>query len=222
MTISEVLRQLRDTRVTSRSSAPSPTATPGRIFFHLGAAILLALLSLSTALAATAQASEWNIDHLMQSLSHAKPGRARFVEKKSLTMLENPIESSGRLRFIAPDILEMHTLKPKNEVMRIQGDVLTIDHQDIPLEDHPELQAFIDSIRGTLTGNRQMLERYFHLSLDGSKGNWTLTMLPRQKKLADLIQHILVSGSNDTVTGIEILKTNRDRSLITIIPSPTP
>ncbi|EGQ63906.1 putative transmembrane protein, partial [Acidithiobacillus sp. GGI-221] len=71
--------------------------------------------------------------------------------------------------------------QPKNEVMLIQGDVLTIDHQDIHLQDHPELLAFIDSIRGTLTGNQQMLKQFFRLSLSGSEGNWTLTMLPRQK-----------------------------------------
>ena len=237
MAISKVLRQLLDTRlgilvahleksflkdqVVARSTPPLAAAS-GRTSFHSGAAILLMLLGLSTMLTAAAQASEWNIDHLMQSLAHTKPGRATFVEKKFLTMLEKPIESSGRLRFIAPDSLQMHTLKPTNEVMLIQGDVLTIDHQDIHLQDHPELLAFIDSIRGTLTGNQQMLEQFFRLSLSGSEGNWTLTMLPRQKRLADLVQYIQVNGSNDTVTSIETLKTNRDRSLITITKSPTP
>ncbi|MCL4525025.1 MAG: outer membrane lipoprotein carrier protein LolA [Gammaproteobacteria bacterium] len=237
MAISKVLPQLLDTWVgilvahlekaflkdqaTSRSTPPL-VATSGRTSFHSGAAILLMLLGLSTMLTAAAQASEWNIDHLMQSLAHTQPGRATFVEEKFLTMLEKPIESSGRLRFIAPDSLEMHTLKPKNEVMLVQGDVLTIDHQNIHLQDHPELLAFIDSIRGTLTGNQQMLEQFFRLSLNGSEGKWTLTMVPRQKKLADMVQYIQVNGSNDTVTSIETLKTNRDRSLITITKSPTP
>ncbi|MCR2831518.1 outer membrane lipoprotein carrier protein LolA [Acidithiobacillus ferrooxidans] len=238
MAISKVLRQLLDTRIGIlvahlkkdflKDQATSPGTPPlaaasGQTSFHSGAVILLMLLGISTMLtAAAAQASEWNIDHLMQSLAHTKPGRATFVEKKFLTILEKPIESSGRLRFIAPDGLEMHTIKPKNEVMLIQGDVLTIDHQDIHLQDHPELLAFIDSIRGTLTGNQQMLKQFFRLSLSGSEGNWTLTMLPRQKKLADLVQYIQVNGSNDTVTSIETLKTNRDRSLITITKSPTP
>ena len=237
MAISKVLRQLLDTRLgilvahlekaflkdqaTSRSTPPLAAAS-GRTSFHFGPAILLMLLGLSTMLTAAAQASGWNIDHLMQSLAHTKPGRATFVEKKFLTMLEKPVESSGRLRFIAPDSLEMHTIKPKNEVMLIQGDMLTIDHQDIHLQNHPELLAFIDSIRGTLTGNQQMLEQFFRLSLNGGEGNWTLTMLPRQKRLADLVQYIQVNGSNDTVTSIETLKTNRDRSLIIITKSPTP
>ncbi|MGC8503963.1 MAG: LolA family protein [Acidithiobacillus sp.] len=185
-------------------------------------ATLLALMALSAMLMPPAQATEWNIDQLMRSLAQTKSGHAGFVEKKFITMLEKPLESSGRLRFIAPDTLEMHTLKPKTEVMLVQGDTLTIDHQEIHLQDHPELLAFIDSIRGTLTGNRQMLEQFFSLSLNGSADAWTLTMLPKQKRVADVIQQILVNGSDDTVTSIEIVKTNHDRSLITIVKLAAP
>jgi len=177
---------------------------------------------LSAMLMLPAQAAEWNIDQLMRSLAQTKSGHAGFVEKKFMTMLEKPLESSGRLRFIAPDTLEMHTLKPKTEVMLVQGDTLTIDHREIHLQDHPELLAFIDSIRGTLTGNRQMLEQFFSLSLGGSADDWTLIMLPKQKKVAGAIQHIQVNGSDDTVTSIEIVKTNHDRSLITIVKSAVP
>ncbi len=190
--------------------------------FHPGVAALLASMALSAMLMLPAQAAEWNIDQLMHSLAQTKSGHASFVEEKFITMLEKPVESSGRLRFIAPDTLEMHTLKPKTEVMFVQGDTLTMDHQGIQLQDHPELLAFIDSIRGTLTGNRQMLEQFFSLSLEGSENNWTLTMLPKQKKVADLIQHILVNGSDNTVTSIDVLKTNHDRSLITINKAVSP
>jgi outer membrane lipoprotein-sorting protein len=137
-------------------------------------------------------------------------------------MLEKPLESSGTLRFTAPDTLEMHTLKPKAEVMLVQGNMLTIDHEDIHLQDHPELLAFIDSIRGTLTGNRLMLEQFFSLSLNGSADSWSLTMLPKQRSVADVIQQIVVNGSDASVTSIEIIKTNRDRSLITILKSDVP
>lgn len=190
--------------------------------FHRRIAALLAFMALSAMLMLPAQAAEWNIDQLMHSLAQTKSGHASFVEEKFIAMLEKPIESSGRLRFIAPDTMEMHTLKPKIEVMFVQGDTLTMDHQGIQLQGHPELLAFIDSIRGTLTGNRQMLEQFFSLSLDGSENNWTLTMLPKQKKVADIIQHILVNGSGHTVTSIDVLKTNHDRSLITINKAVSP
>ncbi|MHB8248780.1 MAG: LolA family protein [Acidithiobacillus sp.] len=219
---------------TSRSRYPFYVLTSGRAGKNVlksfadqrsaraGTWALLALMALGVMLVPPAQASEWNMDQLMQSLAQAKSGRANFVEKKFITMLEKPIESSGRLRFIAPDTLEMHTLKPKTELMLVQGDTLTMDHHEIQLSDHPELLAFIDSIRGTLTGNRQMLDQFFSLSLEGSEDNWTLTMVPKQKKVAEVIQHILVSGSGKSVTGIDILKTNHDRSLISIDKAAAP
>jgi outer membrane lipoprotein-sorting protein len=191
-------------------------------FFLLRFATLLALIALSVILMPSVQAAEWNIDQLMRSLAQAKSGHASFVEKKFMTMLEKPLESSGTLRFTAPDTLEMHTLKPKAEVMLVQGNMLTIDHEDIHLQDHPELLAFIDSIRGTLTGNRLMLEQFFSLSLNGSADSWSLTMLPKQRSVADVIQQIVVNGSDASVTSIEIIKTNRDRSLITILKSDVP
>ena len=220
--------------MTSRRSHPFSVRKPvtaakntcksfaGWRLFHPKVGALLAFMALSAMLMLPAQAAEWNIDQLMHSLAQTKSGHVSFVEEKFITMLEKPIESSGRLRFIAPDTLEMHTLKPKTEVMFVQGDTLTMDHQGIQLQDHPELLAFIDSIRGTLTGNRQMLEQFFSLSLEGSENNWTLTMLPKQKKVADVIQHILVNGSDNTVTSIDVLKTNHDRSLITINKAVSP
>ncbi|MGC9205921.1 MULTISPECIES: LolA-related protein [Acidithiobacillus] len=196
-----------------------PSATR---YIRYSAFIIMAFMGLSVMLTSDADAAEWNVNQLMHSLAHAQPDHATFVEKKFLNILEKPIESYGKMQFIAPDGLEMHTIEPKNEVMLIHGDILSIDHHDIHLQDHPELLAFVDSIRGVLTGNQQMLEQYFYLFLKGDEKNWTLTLRPKQKKLAGLIRYIQVDGNNSSITSINTLKMNNDRSLITIISSGTP
>ncbi len=183
---------------------------------HPRTAALLAFMALGVMPVLPVRAAEWNIDRLMHSLAQTRSGHASFVEKKFITLLEKPIKSSGRLRFSAPDTLEMHTLKPKTEIMLVRGDTLTVDHERIRLPDHPELLAFIDGIRGTLTGNRQMLEQFFRLSLEGDENRWTLTMLPRQQKVAQAVRWIRVYGSGPAVTRIDVLKTDHDRSVITI------
>jgi hypothetical protein len=58
--------------------------------------------------------------------------------------------------------------------------------------------------------------------LKGDEKNWTLTLRPKQKKLAGLIRYIQVDGNNSSITSINTLKMNNDRSLITIISSGTP
>ena len=122
----------------------------------------------------------------MRGLAQTRSGHASFVEKKSIAMLDKPVESSGELFYTAPDHLEKRTLKPKPESMMVDGDTLVIERgrqkYRLQLQDYPELAAFIDSIRGTLAGDRKALERNYRLSLDGSAEHWTLQLAADQMK----------------------------------------
>ena len=66
---------------------------------------------------AIAHAADWDLDQLMRDLAQTRSGHASFVEKKSIAMLDKPVESSGELFYSAPDHLEKRTLKPKPESM---------------------------------------------------------------------------------------------------------
>ncbi|MHB1280169.1 MAG: LolA family protein [Acidithiobacillus sp.] len=167
-------------------------------------------------------AAGWNITQLMHALAQVKSGQASFVETKYLGFLDKPIQSSGNMRFVSPDILEMHTVKPDDQVMLVQGDVLTVDKHTIQLDSHPELLAFVDSIRGVLAGNTGLLERYFTLSLKGEENSWSLMLVPKKNDFAKQIKHITVGGIGHMVRSIEIVKANHDWSLISISNSSTP
>src|SRR3954470_17403643 len=73
--------------------------------------------------------SDWDLDQLMQSLSATKSGHARFIEKKSIAILDKPVESSGELFYTAPDRLEKRTLKPKAESMVLDKDKLIVEQR---------------------------------------------------------------------------------------------
>ena len=118
-------------------------------------AIVGLMLCLATSLAA---ADTLQLPQLMQLLAQNKAGKALFVEKKYISIIDKPIESSGELAFTAPDKLEKRTLKPKLELLVLEGDNLTIDQPDkhrlsIRLQEHAEVAAFVESIRGTLAGD---------------------------------------------------------------------
>ncbi|MGD7195998.1 outer membrane lipoprotein carrier protein LolA, partial [Ralstonia pseudosolanacearum] len=115
--------------------------------------------------------SDWNLDRLMSTLARNKAGRATFVETKYLAIAAQPVESSGELVFAAPDHLEKHTLSPKPEHLVVDGDKLTIERNQrkytLPLAQYPELDAFIESIRATLAGNRYALEQVYRVAVTG-------------------------------------------------------
>ncbi|WP_341916626.1 LolA-related protein [Polaromonas sp. YR568] len=180
----------------------------------LAGAGLLLVLSLSPAFAA------WDVTQLMQGLAKNKSGRASFVEKKYIALLEAPVESSGELLYTAPDRLEKRTLKPRPESLLIEGGSLTVERGKrrmvLRLQDYPELVAFTESIRGTLAGDMVALRRVYNLDLEGSEERWTLTLRPIETKMLEAVQRIRIAGSHAEVRTIEIEQTDKDRSVMVI------
>lgn len=188
----------------------------------------LASLALGLALATASPAvlAAWDIQQLMDALAQNRSSQASFVEKKTIAMLERPVESSGELFYSAPDHLEKRTLKPKPESMVIKGGDLLIERgrqkHRLQLEAYPELAAFIDSIRGTLAGDRQALERNYRLSLEGTAERWALQLLPLGDKMLAVVQRIRITGVRDQVRSIEITQTDGDSSVMSIEKLVTP
>ena len=146
----------------------------------------------------------FDVAQLMGDLAKLKGGKAKFVEKKYISLLDKPLISTGEMNFTAPDRLEKRTLTPKVETLLLDKDMLSIEREKqkltINLSNQPEALAFIDSIRGTLTGNRAVLEKNYLLHLSGTQDKWVLTLLPSEQKIAALVLRIIVSGSKTRPT----------------------
>ncbi len=178
---------------------------------------LIAGLLLAVALPALAA---FDVAQLMNDLAKHKGGKAKFVEKKTISLLDKPVLSTGEMTYIAPAYLEKRTLTPKPEILILDKDMLSIERDkqklSINLSNQPEALAFIDSIRGTLTGNRAALEKNYGLYLSGTSDKWVLTLLPSEPKIAALVLRIVVTGSKNQIRSIEYLQADGDRSLMTI------
>ena len=200
-----------------------PARPPARAFAHrpgrrLALARLLAVASVGVV--APARAAQWDIKTLMQRLAARKSGQARFVETKTLAMLNAPIESSGTLRFAAPDFLEMRTLKPKPQTIVVQAGQVTVNLDGTPrqfsLADHPEIGALVDGIRATLNGDIAGLQQVYATTLSGTERLWTLKLVPRSGAARARVSEIDISGSGASVLSIAIDQADGDRSLMTI------
>lgn len=193
----------------------------------IAGALLLACSAFNPLVAIAHTDGDWTLDALMQALAQVKSGHASFVESKRIALLDAPVESSGELFYSAPDRLEKRTLKPKPEAMLLQGNTLTVERSDskgrskkhvLQLQSYPEIAAFIDSIRGTMAGDRQALERNFKLSLQGSEQTWTLTLEPVNDKMKQVVKTLDMGGVGSELRTIAIRQTDGDSSLMTITP----
>ena len=181
----------------------------------------LLFAALLLGMATSAQAA-YDIDQLMADLARSKGGRARFVERRHIALLDKPVEARGEMIYTPPDRLEKRTLLPRVETLVLDKDRLSIERDNrkltINLAGRPEALAFVDSIRSLLSGKRDVLQRQYALSLAGDSSRWTLTMLPSDPAVAALLLRITVSGSRSQVRHIDYLLVDGDRSEIAIEP----
>jgi hypothetical protein len=187
---------------------------------------ILELTLLAAMLFGTAGAADGDLDQLMAMLARRQHGQVQFIEQQFLAVLDHPLESSGEMRYDAPDRLEKRTLAPRRETLLLAGGTLTVDrgksHRVVDLQAYPQASAFIESIRATLAGDRGALERLFTLEFTGSLPQWTLTLLPKDDKVRRLVAQVRIDGAQDQLLRVEIRQADGDRSLMTLRPSPAP
>jgi hypothetical protein len=166
-------------------------------------------------------AASWNLKQLMLELGQVRSAKARFVERKYLSLLKEPLEFSGTLLYAAPGRVEKKTLTPKPESFVVDQDKLIVERdaqrRTLSLQDYPEIWAFVESIRGTLAGDLQTLNRFYKVDLDGGPDEWQLLLQPSERKMQAIVKSIRISGSKSVVHTIEIDEADGDRSVMTVI-----
>jgi len=167
-----------------------------------------------------------DLDAVMGLLAMRQHGRVEFIEQQFLAVLDHPIESSGELRYDAPDHLEKRTLLPRPENLVLAGGVLTVERRGrkhvLDLQRYPQIQPFVESIRATLAGDRSALERVFHVEFGGSVERWSLVLVPVDHQLARTVKQVQIDGSRDQLHRIEIRQADGDRSLMTLRAAAAP
>ena len=192
-------------------SLPDPLAVLRRALLALG---LLALGS--------AHAAGFDLQALTQQLAQVRSGQATFVEDRRVQQLDQTLRSSGRLSFVAPDTFVRETLRPSHEKLAVVGNQLTMSRgtrsRITSLDSVPEAVVIVEAIRGTLTGNKDTLEKYFDTSVQGSAEQWQLELVPREARLRGQVAHLRLSGRQGQVREVRMTLADGDTSVMRIEP----
>ncbi len=191
----------------------------------LGCALLLAGGSLRAS-ASGPTGDPGVFDQVLQRLSERRHGHVAFTEIQHLSMLDQPLRSSGELLYDAPDRLEKRTLEPRPEDLLLEKGMLTVERghrrHSVALRDFPQAAPFIESLRATLAGDRAALERYFTVHFSGSPDQWSLELMPTDAALRRSVRRILIAGGQDRIRTVEIEQSDGDSSTLTIGPDLAP
>ncbi|MBX3625946.1 MAG: outer membrane lipoprotein carrier protein LolA [Rhizobacter sp.] len=178
------------------------------------------IVGLLLALALPLQARAFDLPELSRLMSQVKSGEAVFTEKRSVAMLERTLESSGRLTFSAPDTFVRETLKPRPEKVSVVGNILTLTSgnrtRTLRLDAVPEAAVMTEAIRGTLTGNRQAIERNFIANVSGQPQRWTMELVPIEPQIRELVRSVQIAGQQSWVREVTVVMADGDRSVMSI------
>lgn len=185
---------------------------------RLGALAAVSMLSLPL----HAQAA-FDLSQLTRLLGQVKSSESVFTETRMVSILAQTLESSGRLSFVAPDTFVRETLKPRQEKMAVVGNSVTLSSgkrsRTVPLDSVPEAAVIVEAIRGTLTGNREVLERHFGAVVSGNAQRWVLELVPIEPRLRELVTSVQLSGQQALVREVKIAMADGDRSVMSISPA---
>lgn len=173
-------------------------------------------------LAAAAPAWALNLNEVAALLAQHKSGEARFTEERTVAGFDSPLRAAGVLSFQAPDRFTRTTTEPRGEAMEVQGNTLILKRggrtRQMTVDAIPELSALIEAVRGTLTGNAVLLDKFFKTQVEGQAARWTLTLVPRDARLATQVRELKITGLLGEMRSMELWLAGGDRSVMSIDP----
>lgn len=155
-------------------------------------ALLLALASALPAPAAAEQApATVEAGWILERLVRPAPSRTPFVELRHSRLLRTPLRLAGEYRRPAAGTLVREVRVPYRETTTLEGGGALIEREGraprrVQLDGAPELAGLGGSFEALLAGDREVLEREFELRAEGSRGAWTLHLVPRDPALREL------------------------------------
>ena len=172
---------------------------------------------------ATHAAQALQLDELMALLAQTRSGQASFVERRSVKGLDAPLVSTGTLSFAAPDRFVRNTVTPKAETLSVEGKIVTMTRngrsRTMVIDAAPEVEAIVESVRGTLTGNAASLRLHFKPVVSGTTESWQLELLPLEPRLKSLLASVRLAGQRAQLLSVDMRMADGDSALMTISPT---
>lgn len=182
---------------------------------------LLALLAWFLLMTTSAMAG--SLEALMADLAKVEERHARFVEERTLGILDEELITEGTLSYRAPDRLIRQDLLPEPALYAIEGNRLTIvidgDERVLTLDQEPLLQAMITPFRAIFAGDLPALTTLFDPSYSEAGDRWTVTLAPKSSSPSKpFLERIEITGKEQTVERIDVYEQGGDKSVMRLDP----
>jgi outer membrane lipoprotein-sorting protein len=160
------------------------------------------------------------IERMREKRAAAPSMQADFQEQRKIHLLDEPINSSGKIWFQAPNKFRIERKGNAPSLTVCDGQQLWIYYPNFKsverysLAKRSPLDAAISAITTAL--NLENVEHTFHITGDKTEKGYDLELLPRNPSMKRIFQKLLLHLTNDLVAErTEMLQANGDRIVTT-------
>lgn len=136
-----------------------------------------------------------------------------FVQRRIITVLPMPLNSSGLFSYDREQGIHWQTLQPIESCLRITSSEVLVNGDSF---NNPGSAQFARILLSIFSGQYEILLEQFSLDASGDEKRWQLILTPRNDLVATRLIQILISGT-DTVELVEIQEINGDKRTISFI-----
>ena len=190
---------------------------------RLGAAPVIALCAMPVI------AAQWSLTDLLSARSAVVEAHASFTQDRYSLLLDEPLRSTGRLYYRAPDFLLQETDAPFASRKILDGETLRMwrNGKDVSmsLRHSPRVGLYARALRGVLGGRLDDMGEGFRISLSGSEQDWVLRLtlrddLPendgRDRNRASFAPTIEIHGQREQLRRIALRESATERTVMEI------
>lgn len=160
------------------------------------------------------------LERIREKRAAAPTMQADFQEQRKIHLLDEPINSSGKIWFQAPNKFRVERKGNAPSITVSDGQQLWIYYPNFKsaerysLAKRSPLDAAISAITTAL--NLESLEHTFHITGEKSEKGYDLELIPRNPSMKRIFQKLLLHLSNDLFAErTDMLQANGDRIVTT-------
>ena len=158
-----------------------------------------------------------SLERVMQGMAGTSGVVAHFRETKELSLLSEPLESSGVLYFVPPDRLARLTRTPSPSRLVIDGDRFFLEDatggEALDLSSNPVAAQVVSNFIVLFNGDLAALRERYEPRFEANAADWQLHLRPRGRPLSDVIAEVTLHGKDRALVKMELRETGGDRTV---------
>ncbi len=155
---------------------------------------------------------------LMERFAGSGGVRARFRELRHLSILTDPIETTGMLYFAPPNRLARHATWPGRSSVVVEAGRVSLGDETgqrvFDFDTSEVARALVGNLMIVFRGDLESLKARYSISFDSDGENWTLDLEPRSRALRGIIDSVRFTGRSREPSAMETRESNGDRTIM--------